>query len=194
MDGHPVLKNCKWRGQIYSETRYAVIKWLEIELPKITGDILNVAAGEWPVPKQLLTNPGLGKYVTFDKKVYGDSKNNVDVYGDVHNMPKNWSGMWDCVICNQSLQSFKNPFVVVNEMHRILKKGGVLILDVNFNYRFFGEGTFPGEKPKKHRVFDYWRFTRDGLELLTENFSSVDIKASGPNVWDPYTYMVKAIK
>ena len=194
MDGYPIPKTCKWRGQIYSETRYAVIKWLERELPSVTGDVLNIAAGGWPVPKQLLTNPGLRKYVTFDKKLYGDSKNIVDIYGDVHNMPKDWSKKWDCVICNQAIECFSNPFKAIGEMYRVLKPKGVLYIDAPFNYRWFGEGSFPGKKPKKFRVFDYWRITRDGWDLLTEDFSSVKIERSGPNKWDPYTFMIKAIK
>lgn len=194
MDGHPIKKNKKWRGQLYSETRYAVIKWLERELPNVTGCVLNVAAGGWPVPKQLLTNPKMTKYMTFDQKHYGDGKNPVDHYGDIHNMPEHWTNFWDCVICNQAMECFSDPFKAMGELHRVLRPGGLLFVDSPFNYRFFGEGTFPGKKPKKHRVHDYWRITRDGWELLTKDFSKVTIEHSGPNDWDPYTYMVKATK
>jgi SAM-dependent methyltransferase len=179
---------------MYSETRYAVIKWLERELPNITGDVLNVAAGGWPVPKQLLTNPKLGKYFTYDQKFYGDGKNPVNKYGDVHDMPKEWTNRWDCVICNQSIECFENPVKAMSEMRRVLKPGGVLLIDAPFNYRWFGESSFPGKKPKLHRVYDYWRITRDGWELLTKDFKSVKIDRSGPNKWDPYCYMVKCIK
>lgn len=194
MDGHPKKKTKKWRKQEYSETRYAIIKWLEGELPSVTGDVLNVAAGGWPIPKQLLTNPGLKSYITYDKKFYGDSKNPVNQYGDVHDMPKEWTDKWDCLICNQAIECFRNPFKAMSEMRRVLKPGGVLYIDAPFAYRWFGEGSFPGKKPKKHRVHDYWRITRDGWELLTEDFSKVKIEDSGPNVWDPHTYMVKCIK
>jgi len=179
---------------MYSETRYAVIKWLERELPNVTGDVLNVAAGGWPVPKQLLTNPGVKSYATYDQKFYGDSKNPVDNFGDVHSMPKEWTNKWDCVICNQAMECFKNPFKAMSELHRVLKPGGVLFIDSPFNYRWFGEGSFPGKAPKKHRVYDYWRISRDGWELLTEDFSKVTIEESGPNIYDPYTYMVKCVK
>jgi hypothetical protein len=53
MDGHPNPKTKKWKGNLYSETRHAVIEWLSKELPEITGDVLNVAAGNWPIPKRL---------------------------------------------------------------------------------------------------------------------------------------------
>lgn len=194
MDGHPNPKNCKWRGQMYSETRYAVIKWLERELPKVTGDVLNVAAGGWPIPKMLLTNPKVNSYVTYDQKFYGDGKNRVNVHGDVHAMPDDWTNKWDCIICNQAIECFKDPAGAMSELRRVLKKGGVLFIDAPFNYRWFGEGSFPGKKPKPYRVYDYWRITRDGWELLTEDFKDVRIERSGPNKWDPYGYMVKCIK
>jgi len=194
MDGHPNPKTCKWRGQMYSETRYAVIKWLERELPTVTGDVLNVAAGGWPVPKQLLDPKKITKYVTYDQKFYGDGKNPVDVYGDVHDMPKEWTNKWDCVICNQAIECFKNPFKAMEELYRVLKVGGVLYIDAPFNYRWFGESSFPGKKPKRHRVYDYWRITRDGWEMLTTKFRTVKIERSGPNKWDPYCYMIKCVK
>lgn len=194
MDGHPIPKNCKWKGQMYSETRYAVIKWLERELPHISGKVLNVAAGGWQVPKQLLDMKKVTEYKTYDQKFYGDGKNTVDKYGDVHSMPPEWTNQWDCVICNQAIECFTNPFKAMAELRRVLKSRGTLLIDAPFNYRWFGESSFPGKKPKKHRVFDYWRITRDGWELLTEDFSSVRIERSGPNKWDPYCYMIKAIK
>lgn len=194
MDGNPAPKTCKWRGNLYSETRYALIKWLEKELPSATGDVLNVASGNWDIPRKLLTNPGITKYVTYDQRAYGDSKNNVSVVGDVHSMPKDWTNKWDVVLCNQAIECFANPFSAMSELHRVLKPGGTLYIDAPFNYRWFGEGSFPGAKPKKWPVKDYWRITQDGWELLTKDFSSVRIDRTGPNIWDPYGFMVKAIK
>jgi len=194
MDGYPTPKNKKWRGQLYSETRYAIIKWLERELPTVTGDVLNIAAGGWQVPKQLLTNPKLGKYVTFDKKYYGNSKNPVDKYGDVHDMPEDWTNRWDCVICNQAIECFENPFQAMKEIHRVLKSNGTLYIDAPMNYRWFGEGAWDRRQPYPHPVKDYWRITRDGWELLTKDFKTVRIERSGPTKYDPYTYMVKCIK
>lgn len=194
MDGAPNPKTKKWKGQDYSETRFAVIEWLERELPHITGDVLNVSAGNWPVPKQLLTNPGLKSYKTFDQKIYGSTQNNVDFFGDVHNMPSGWTNKWDCVICNQAIECYENPFKAIEEMHRILKKGGVLLIDAPFNYRWFGSGSWDDAKQNRKDVKDYWRITRQGWELLLSKFASNKIERSGPNKYDPYTYMVKAVK
>jgi len=192
MDGNPKPKTKKWKGHLYSDTRYAVAEWLTAELPKVTGDVLNIAAGSWPVPKQSLTNPGVKSYVTFDKKYYGKSKNPVDHYGDVHNMPAEWSGKWDCVICNQSIECFENPFKAMDEMRRILKPNGTLFIDAPYNYRWFGIGSW---KDPTQGAPDYWRITKDGWILLTKKFKNVDIKGfGGTGEHDRFVYCVKATK
>jgi SAM-dependent methyltransferase len=194
MDGFPNKKSKNWRGQLYSETRYAVIQWLERELPSVTGRVLNVASGNWPVPRQLLTNPGVTEYMTYDKKVYGISKNNVMMYGDVHKMPKDWTNKWDCVICNQAMECFENPFVAMEEIHRVMKKGGVLYIDSPYNVRWFGQGSWDDPEQNKKPVKDYWRITYNGWQILTKDFSNVMIDRSGPHKYDPYVYMIKCTK
>ena len=194
MDGNPFPKNKKWRGNTYSETRYAVVKWLEKELPLISGDVLIVSAGNWLVPKQLLSNKAINSITTFDKKHYGNTKNNVDVIGDIHNMPIDWSNKWDCIVNNQAIECYENPFKAAQEMYRVLKPQGILLLDSPFNYRWFGKGSWADPKQNAKNVQDYWRITPQGMELLLKDFSEVKIELSGPNKWDPYCVMAKAIK
>jgi SAM-dependent methyltransferase len=194
MDGSPNPKSKKWRGKDYSETRFAVIKWLERELPLITGNVMIVSAGNWEVPKLLLTNSGIESIKTFDKDIYGMSVNNVDFVGDVHSMPKEWNDKWDCVINNQAIECYENPFLAINEIYRILKPGGVLLIDAPFAYRFFGQGSWDDPKQNAKNVKDYWRITENGWQLLTKQFKNVKIENSGPNKWDPYCYMIKANK
>lgn len=190
MDGAPNPKNKKYNGVLYSETRYAVIKWLEKELPNLAGSVINIGAGNWKLPKKLLTSK-VTKYKTFDKEKYGSSKNNVDIYGDVQNMPSEWTKKWDNILCIEVIECVPNPFKAMDEMYRILKPQGTLILTCPFNYRWFGVGSW--ENPKQGAK-DYFRITEDGWKLLTQQFSKVVIENSGPNVYDPYCYMIKAIK
>ena len=194
MDGAPNPKTRTYKGRDYSETRFAVIQWLEKELPLVTGDVLIVSAGNWDVPKLLLTNKGIKSVKTFDKKTYGNSVNNVDYFGDVHSMPKDWDNKWDCVINNQAIECYENPFVAMEEMYRILKPGGVILIDAPFSYRWFGTGSWDDPKQNAKNVKDYWRVTENGWQLLTKKFKSVKIDRSGPNKWDPYCYMIKGIK
>ena len=133
------------------------------------------------------------KYTTFDKKKYGDSVNPVQVFGDVSDMSFS-DGEFDAVINNQSIECYPNPFIAVSEMHRVLKKGGVLLIDMPFNHNWFGYGSTPESCSKKNKVYDYWRITPQGLELLLKDFDKVELKISGPNNWEPYCIMAKAVK
>lgn len=192
MDGHPNPKKCKYQGEIYSETRYSIIKWLEKELPKLNGSVLNVGAGNWQIPKQLLNMSQISNYTTFDKKWYGKSKNKVDVYGDIQDMPKDWANKWDNIICLEVLECISNPFKAFDEMFRVLKPGGVLLLSCPFNYRAFGDGTW--EKPKPG-IVDYWRITKQGLELLAQKFSKVRVDGfGGSGNHDRFGHCMYAVK
>jgi SAM-dependent methyltransferase len=193
MDGNPKPKTKSYRGQICSETRYHVCIWLEKELPKISGKVINISAGGWLIPKQLLNFTKITEYKTLDRKLYGDRKNVADIYEDVHNLPANWNDKWDCIINNQAIECYENPFKAMSEMYRILKPGGILLIDAPFNYRFFGSGT--GVTESKNPVKDYWRITRDGWEVLTKQFSKVEIKSfGGTGEHDRFVYCIKAVK
>ncbi|MBW2632389.1 MAG: methyltransferase domain-containing protein [Deltaproteobacteria bacterium] len=193
MDGNPHPKNKAWRGQKYSDTRFAIIKWLEKELPTVSGKIINIGAGGWPVPKSLIPPANIKVYKTFDKKYYGDTKNVVDIRGDVQKMPPEWTNKWDVILCLEVIECVPNPFKAFKEMYRVLRPGGTLLLSSPFNYRFFGQNTGLGKK--KNRVYDYWRITQDGLEELCKDFKQVEIKGfGGTGPHDRFTYCVKATK
>jgi SAM-dependent methyltransferase len=194
VDGYPLPKKFNFRGQQYSETRYHVCKWLEQELPKVSGLVLNVSAGGWPIPKKLLDFNKVTKYTTYDIGRYGDIKNVVDVIGDVHSMPGEWSNVWDCVLSNQAIECYENPFKAMEELYRILKPGGTLLIDAPFNYVWFGRGSNPESLKKKNPVKDYWRITEDGWRLLTKQFKSVSISGFGGTENSRFVYCVKAIK
>ena len=193
MDGFPRAKTQAYNGTLYSDTRYFIIKWLEKELPTCSGSVLNVSAGGWVVPKQLLDPAKVTKYATTDIAQYGDSVNHVDVVADVHSLPSEWSNAWDVVLDLEALECYEDPRQAVSELYRVLKPGGVLLLSSPFNYRFFGAGT--GLAEKVNPVKDYWRFTRDGLLLLTKGFAQVQVNGfGGEGEHDRYTYCLKAIK
>ena len=98
-------------------------------------------------------------------------KNSTSVYYpqvDAHKMPY-FDESFDCIILNQVLEHVKKPWVVMNEVHRVLRTGGIAILCSPFFYQVH---AYPE---------DYWRFTVDGLEMLCEDFSEVLLKEKAGN-------------
>ncbi len=113
----------------------------------IVGDVLNVGGG--PVPYR-----HLGKnMVNIDLFISPE----VDIKADVTmNFPIK-KERFDTVICTQVLEHVENPKKVLEEIYKVTKRAGTLILSTPFQERYHA-------CPK-----DYWRFTEDGLRVLLKN-------------------------
>jgi len=85
---------------------------------------------------------------------------NVDIVGDIHNLPIK-DDSFDCVFCTGTLEHVRDPWQAVRELHRIVRPGGVIHIDVPFIQGFHPDPT------------DYWRFTLDGLRLLCQDFEEL---------------------
>lgn len=72
---------------------------------------------------------------------------------------------FDMVICTEVLEHVNNPFLAVNEMYRIVKKGGIVATTTPFNFRI--HNPLP----------DNWRFTEHGLRTLFSKFKNVTIES-----------------
>jgi SAM-dependent methyltransferase len=100
--------------------------------------------------------------ITVDAFVHDD----VDIVGDIHKLPIA-DNAFDCVICTGTLEHVRDPRQAVEELHRILRPGGIIYIDVPFIQGYHPDPT------------DYWRFTLDGLRVLCERFEEL---ASGPHI------------
>ncbi len=89
-----------------------------------------------------------------------NAKYEPDILADVHNLPIPTNSA-DGVICKAVLEHVKNPFLVTDEVYRILKSGGKCFAYVPFLYPYHGN--------------DYWRFTEDGIRYLFRKFSKIEI-------------------
>jgi SAM-dependent methyltransferase len=77
----------------------------------------------------------------------------VDVIGDAHDLPFE-DGSFECILCTEVLEHLHTPEKAINEMRRVLKPGGTLILTTRF---IFPIHDAPG---------DYFRYTKYGLRHL----------------------------
>jgi SAM-dependent methyltransferase len=72
---------------------------------------------------------------------------------------------FDIIVCTEVLEHTLQPFDAIKELHRILKKGGTLLLSTPFNFRI--HGPLP----------DCWRFTEHGLLSMLKDFEKITINA-----------------
>ncbi len=85
--------------------------------------------------------------------------------GDIHNIPLENENV-DGIFCIAVLEHVKNPIRAMEEMHRVLKPGGKILIYVPFLYYYHAHEGYYG---------DYWRFTHDTLVGFAESFSNYDL-------------------
>lgn len=78
---------------------------------------------------------------------------------DAVNMP--FKEEFDGVICCDILEHAEDPQAVLKECYRVLKKEGKILITVPFQFQPHGD---EGEI----KYPDFWRFTADGLSLITK--------------------------
>lgn len=136
-------------------------------LPKYCrGKVVDVGAGRGKYKKLILEYAD--NYTAIDNESsydqFGEKKfiNKLDYARDALNTPfENES--FDTVICTEVLEHIENPFILMKEMSRILKKEGCLILSSGWIALYHPE-------PK-----DYFRFSKDGYLHLCE-INNLEIK------------------
>lgn len=105
----------------------------------------------------------------------------ADITNNNSNIIRN--DMYDVVIFTEVLEHTLNPFDAINEVYRILKPGGVLVMTTPFNFRI--HNPLP----------DCWRISEHGLRHLLKNFSTVEIIENGVERYlFPVQYKTIAIK
>jgi len=133
------------------------VKWV-IERYPYEEPILDTCAGWEPNYYQPLF-PGK-RYVKQDFQDYNPPC--VDIICDVSNMKPIPDESFGLVLNLEALEHIAYPQKAIDEIHRILRPGGLLILTTVMHFRIH-------PSPK-----DYWRFTPDGIELLLRQFKILD--------------------
>lgn len=82
-----------------------------------------------------------------------DPNARADMVADVETLPFP-DNKFDTVVCPAVLSHVKHPQKAVDEMHRVLKPGGRIVLTTAFIF------------PLNSHPVDYWRITENGMSLL----------------------------
>lgn len=91
-----------------------------------------------------------------------------DVQSDATHIPFQ-TGCFDVVICSELLEHIRQPVEVLYQTHRVLRKGGTLLICVPFLYRIHGD------------PYDFGRYTDHfwRLALSEIGFHSISIERQG---------------
>jgi SAM-dependent methyltransferase len=91
----------------------------------------------------------------------------IDIICDITDMKPIADESIGLVLNLESLEHLPNPQKGIDEIHRVLRPNGLLILTTVMHFKIH-------RAPK-----DYWRFTPDGIELLLNRFEILDCTLEG---------------
>tara|TARA_Y100000310_G_C20462298_1_gene705950 strand:- start:79 stop:777 length:699 start_codon:yes stop_codon:yes gene_type:complete len=132
------------------------------------------------LPKgSLIVNIGSGAEVIRDDVVNLDCipYPGVKIVGDANNMPFK-DNFVDAVICESLLEHVLDPKVVLNEVYRVLKPGGMMYLSIPFIIPFHSS------------PHDYYRWTAAGSRELLKDFQEQEFGIlNGPT--NAMTYVLR---
>lgn len=91
----------------------------------------------------------------------------IDILCDITDMKPISDESIGVVLNLESLEHIPHPQKAIDEIHRVLKPGGLLILTTVMHFKIH------------HAPKDYWRFTPEGIELLLGRFKILDCALEG---------------
>ncbi len=145
----------KWSFWKYNWlANHKIIRALERACPHARGELLDMGCGRKPFAS--LFGKRVTRYWGTDLSVspyLGHAR--LDAYARAEAQPFR-DGSFDTVMGLSMLTYLPEPILMVREAHRVLKPGGVLILE------------FTQMVPLHDEPHDYFRFTRYGAEYLLE--------------------------
>ena len=138
------------------------VKWATERFP-FEEPILDTCAGWEPNFYQPLF-PGK-QYVKQDMRDFDPPC--IDIICDISDMKEIANESIGLVLNLESLEHLPYPQKATDEIHRVLRPGGLLIMTTVMHFKIH-------RAPK-----DYWRFAPDGIELLLSRFKILDCTLEG---------------
>jgi SAM-dependent methyltransferase len=137
---------------------------LERHLYLIRGRVVDLGCGTAPYTENILKVAD--EYIGVDWPSSFHDQSKVDIFANIaENLPFR-DGYADTVVSFQVVEHLPEPGVFLSECYRILRVGGQLLITVPFMWHVH-------EEP-----YDYFRYTRYGLEYLLRKsgFNDIEIK------------------
>jgi len=150
--------------------RTSIINAINSSLPSFKGDLLDIGCGKMPYKNYLLKNSAITNYVGLDieNALEYDATVIPDFTWDGTSMPfKN--AQFETAFGTEVLEHCPRPEVILKEVNRVLKPGGVFFFTVPFLW------------PLHEVPHDEYRYTPFALRRLLKEagFENIDIKATG---------------
>ncbi len=82
---------------------------------------------------------------------------NTDIVSDIHDLKLEDNSV-DCIFCTGTFEHIHSPEVALKEFHRVLKKDGIIHIEVPFMQPYHSDPE------------DYYRWTESGLTLFCEKY------------------------
>lgn len=133
-------------------------------LDRLHGDCLDLGAGMSRYKSILMSY--VKTYTTMDIEAFPG----IDVVGDALNPPFA-DASFDSVISMHVLEHVKEPWVMIEQIKRILRPGGTAIICAPFMYPYHAD------------PHDYFRFSEEGIRHLFERVQMDVVVASGYCGW-----------
>jgi len=150
--------------------RTSIFNALTKTLPSFSGNLLDIGCGKMPYKNYILENSNVKKYIGLD--IENALEYDVAVKPDF-----TWNGKimpfennhFDCAFGTEVLEHCPEPEIVLKEVFRVLKPGGVFFFTVPFLWNLH-------ETPH-----DEYRYTPFALERHLKNagFNDIELKATG---------------
>lgn len=99
----------------------------------------------------------------------------------------------DFIMCTQTLQHTQHPHQLMAEIYRLLKPGGHALITVPFGIKMVAEPYLRNGALWRD---DYWRFTKYGLLMLSEQFSILSLREAtgyGGTVLQLFNYALASL-
>lgn len=146
---------------IFQPRRFSLDEQIKKFSPYIKGKVLDVGAGSYSRYTDFFN---FKEYVKMDIL----PGKNIDVVGRAESIPFG-DETFDAIVCTGVLGDIKKPEQAILEFHRVLKRGGAVLLTESFMNELHDE------------PLDFWRFTEFSLEYLFKEagFNIVSINRQG---------------